>query len=159
MPYYHYPSEQEIHNIIMSILSQANEMAKERNNSKTLQYYFEIASNEDKELIFRELLSDSLALAQDPFGNYVIQKMFEVGTKYQKQRLADVFKSKVTGLAFSLFGCRVVQRLIESLVNEEMEQIRLMKELSSNLFKLILDQNGNHVVQKLFECFPEDKTS
>lgn len=44
MPVYHYPTGAEIHNLILDILKQANEMARERNNSKTLQYYFEIAS-------------------------------------------------------------------------------------------------------------------
>lgn len=68
----------------MEILKNSNEMARERNNSKNLQYYFQIASAEDKELIFKELVGDSMALAQDPFGNYVIQKIFEVGLKSQK---------------------------------------------------------------------------
>ena len=68
----------------MEILNHAIEMAKERNNSKTLQYYFENASAEDKDLIFKELVKDALVLAKDPFGNYVIQKVLEIGLKSHK---------------------------------------------------------------------------
>lgn len=101
-------------------------MAKERNHSKTLQYYFENASPEDRDLIFQEVVKDAFTLSSDAFGNYVVQKILEVGSKYHKEKLFEILKGRISDLSLNSFGCRVVQRIIESLATNYKGQQELV---------------------------------
>lgn len=83
----------------------------------------------------------------DVFGNYVVQKFFEHGTQEHKKLLGDKLVTHVLSLSLQMYGCRVIQKAIE-VIDVDL-QARLVRELGGNVIKLIKDQNGNHVIQKM----------
>lgn len=76
------------------------------------------------------------------------QKFFEYGTDDQKRQLMQAIHGNVLKLALQMYGCRVIQKALESLDREN--QMEIIKEMSSQVLKCVKDQNGNHVVQKVF---------
>ena len=60
-----------------------------------------------------------------------------------------MLRGNVLGLALQMYGCRVVQKVIEVLRGAE--QAAIAAELHSHVMRCVLDQNGNHVIQKCIE--------
>lgn len=55
-------------------------------------------------------------------------------------------------------GTRAFQRLLDFITKEE--DFNTLKEFfQKNIYKLIVDNNGNHIIQKLFYIFPKDKNN
>jgi len=90
-------------------------------------------------------------IQNDVFGNYVIQKLLEVGTSDMKDKLKQSLVGQVVPLSKMIYGCRVVQKALDSLDNEDIAAV--VREFKGNLVECILDQNGNHVIQKCIEVF------
>ena len=103
-------------------------------------------------------MKDSTHLIKDQYGNYVFQKILEVGSQSQKKRVLESLKGKICDLSYNMFGCRVVQKILESIRNKSQEQDYFIEEIRSSIIQLIEDQNGNHVIQKIFECCFPDRT-
>ena len=61
----------------------------------------------------------------------------------------ESLKGKIYDLSIHMYGCRVIQQLICVIDDKYLSQITL--ELKDHFAKLIEDQNGNHVIQKLIE--------
>jgi len=61
-------------------------------------------------------------------------------------------KGKVVDLSMQMYACRVVQKALEHVLVEQ--QAELVKELEPEILKVVKDQNGNHVVQKIIELVP-----
>lgn len=103
-------------------------------------------------------MKDALGLIKDQFGNYVFQKIFEVGLNKHKKRILEVIKGKICELSYNTFGCRVVQKALDYLRNIYEEQDAFILELKNDIVNMVQDQNGNHVIQKCFECCAPVKT-
>eukprot|EP01064_Diplonema_japonicum_P025462 TRINITY_DN36892_c0_g1_i1.p1 TRINITY_DN36892_c0_g1~~TRINITY_DN36892_c0_g1_i1.p1 ORF type:complete len:657 (+),score=101.07 TRINITY_DN36892_c0_g1_i1:152-1972(+) len=102
--------------------------------------------------IFVELLPEALHLMTDVFGNYVIQKLLEFGQDTHRAQLVGVMKNCVVDLTKQTYGCRVVQKALD-LVPHELQQV-VLSELQGHVPECVVDQNGNHVIQKCVECLP-----
>ena len=59
----------------------------------------------------------------------------------------ESLKGKIYDLSLHMYGCRVIQQLISVIDEKYLSDIIL--ELKDHFAKLIEDQNGNHVIQKL----------
>lgn len=128
------------------------EFSGDQHGSRFIQQKLESANSDDKDQVFSEIQSDALQLMTDLFGNYVIQKLFEHGNQTQKKMLADHMKGHVAFLSTQAYGCRVVQKAIEHVLTEQQASIaRELDTPSKHILKIIRDQNGNHVVQKMIE--------
>ncbi|KAI3378202.1 hypothetical protein SNEBB_009562 [Seison nebaliae] len=141
---------------LKDIRSSIVEYSKDQHGSRFIQQKMEKASDEDMQLVFDEIYPQAHTLMTDVFGNYVIQKFFEFGNLEHKRKFAAIVKGKVLELALQMYGCRVIQKALESMRNQT-EQVEMAQELRGNVVKCIMDQNGNHVVQKCIECCNSNK--
>ena len=62
---------------------------------------------------------------------------------------------KLNGVSLQMYGCRVIQKPVE--VVDTDQQLKLVQELDGHVMRCVLDQNGNHVIQKCIECISQDK--
>lgn len=51
------------------------------------------------------------------------------------------------------YACRVVQKIIELAANNSQQQREIFNSLELHLLQLFLNQNGNHIAQKIIELF------
>jgi pumilio RNA-binding family len=90
---------------------------------------------------------------RDVFGNYVIQKILEKGSADQKDKLIQIIMRDVLRLSLNTYGCRVVQKALEeaSKMGETL-LMAMINPLRHHVLQMIRDPNGNHVIQKCFDC-------
>ncbi len=97
-------------------------------------------------------------LATDQFANYAVQELMKAApTEAQKLRLVQGLRGHFAELSIDKFGCRVVDTALDFCRGEEMYIFCV--ELSGNLYKCCIDQNGNHIVQKVIEWISLNVTS
>eukprot|EP01016_Furgasonia_blochmanni_P012631 TRINITY_DN162_c0_g1_i10.p1 TRINITY_DN162_c0_g1~~TRINITY_DN162_c0_g1_i10.p1 ORF type:complete len:772 (-),score=151.26 TRINITY_DN162_c0_g1_i10:522-2837(-) len=142
---------------IREMLPTIYETCKDQNGSRSIQQEFENASDEDKQLIFDGIQPKINNLIEDVFGNYVIQKILEKGKDTHKRQIFECMKGKIYELSVHTYGCRVVQKALEEFKNMQDLQSEILKELKSKVLDCIIDQNGNHVLQKCIECVHSSK--
>ncbi|KKY28558.1 putative mrna binding protein pumilio [Phaeomoniella chlamydospora] len=132
------------------------EFAGDQHGSRFIQQKLETANSDGKDQIFMEIQPNSLQLMTDLFGNYVIQKLFEHGSQAQKKILANQMKGHVRSLSNQMYGCRVVQKALEHVLTDQ--QAALISELNTKglVLECVMDQNGNHVIQKAIERVPTE---
>ncbi|KAF8362092.1 hypothetical protein PRIPAC_89015 [Pristionchus pacificus] len=100
---------------------------------------------ENKEGLFEEM-------CKDVFANFFVQKMLEKSTMYEQRLIAMWISKSMFALCMNRYSCRVIQKAIEHLPDEL--KIPLLDELhKEDLVMLTVDQNANHVIQKIFHSF------
>ena len=155
-----------------NIYNHVVEFSGDQHGSRFIQQKLETANSEEKDRVFQEIEPNAIQLMKDVFGNYVVQKFFEYGNQIQKKILASKMRGKFVDLSTQVYACRVVQkvrfvftqrietrRLIESQALEHVlveQQEEMCLELQHDAMKVIKDQNGNHVVQKIIELVPRE---
>jgi pumilio RNA-binding family len=128
------------------------EFSQDQNGSRFIQQRLEIADETEKALLLDELLSSIKRIRNDVFGNYVVQKLFQHGSSEAKAKLfRQALLGEVIPLSKMIYGCRVVQKALECLDNEELSVF--VYEFKGRVVECILDQNGNHVIQKCIEVY------
>jgi len=95
-------------------------------------------------------------LFNDQFGNYVIQKYFENCDKIFITKILEKIKGSLFIISINTHGTRAFQRMLD-FINSDQDFDILKDFFQKNLFNLIKDNSGNHVVQKLFYVFPKNK--
>ena len=96
--------------------------------------------------MFEAVKDDAVALSIDPFGNYLVQKLLQYGTLEQRVELATLTANSLVGIALNVHGTRVVQKMVE-VAETEPQATAICEAIAPNIMQLILDMNGNHVVQ------------
>ncbi|PAV67999.1 hypothetical protein WR25_18455 isoform A [Diploscapter pachys] len=96
-------------------------------------------------------------LCGDVFANFFLQHMISQAAKdaceREMQLFVDSLKRDIGNRALSRYSCRVLQKAIECL--DSSLTIDLLVELTkTNLVPLCVDQNANHVIQKMVAVFP-----
>jgi len=56
------------------------------------------------------------------------------------------------------YGCRVVQKIVEFAYEKVDIQVEIMKLLEPHILQVIMNQNGNHIVQRVLEIFSREAT-
>jgi uncharacterized membrane protein len=79
---------------------------------------------------------------RDVFGNYVIQKMLD--RTAHNAGLLKVILQQIQPLSLDQYGCRVLQKAIEVLPDSELTTV--VAKLEPTCYRLIFDNNGNHVI-------------
>jgi hypothetical protein len=92
-------------------------------------------------------------LVYDKFGNYVIQKYIEIGSEKQKETIYHLVRRELLFVSLHSYGCRVIQKLVEYAADKQEIQGEIMRELEPHLFQIIVNQNGNHIIQRVLELF------
>lgn len=130
------------------------EFSGDQHGSRFIQDKLVTANSDEKERVFREIEPNALQLMKDVFGNYVIQKFFEHGNQVQKHIIAAKMKNLVHELSMQMYACRVVQKALDHVLVEQQREI--IDELKPHIMRIVQDQNGNHVVQKIISMAKDD---
>ena len=75
--------------------------------------------------------------------------------KYPTIERFSQLPEKLNGVSLQMYGCRVIQKAAEVVYTDQ--QLKLVQELDGHVMCCVLDQNGNHVIQKCIECISQDK--
>jgi hypothetical protein len=134
------------------------ELAHDQNGCRFLQDQLDLRNRQHIDLVFEAVRVDVVPLSMDPFGNYLIQKLVQYGTVEQRIALVDGASSQLISIALNVHGTRVVQKMIEVADTEEQTQM-LIAAMGQRVMELILDMNGNHVVQRCLASLPPAKAS
>ncbi|CAD8173239.1 unnamed protein product [Paramecium octaurelia] len=130
---------------------------KDQTNSRKIQGLFEKGNDEQREFIFQKLLPGIATLANDIFGNYVVQRIMEQGNQQQRELIFEHLSQQILVLSYNTYGCRVAQKLLEISFNtQKFDQI--FKIISTQVRNLVIDTNGNHVIQKIAELFKSQRS-
>lgn len=132
---------------------------RDHTGSRMVQKIFEDGDENLKDKILEKLLPYIYTLAKDVFGNYVVQKIIECSL-YSRRRSLIIYRLKGTfqELSIHTYGCRVIQKACEIIDTEDI--LLIFHEIKEYIISMILDQNGNHVVQKVIERLsPEDNST
>ena len=132
------------------IINMAILYSKSRVESKCVQLEYKRGNEEVRNKIFENLKSEILILSKNRFGNYVIQTILFYGGEEKISYIFDNIINDVVELSFNPYGCRVLQTLIEILgkIDKKDKIIIILKKLDMK-GEIFMDQNGNHVIQKL----------
>ena len=123
------------------------ELAHDQNGCRFLQDQLDLRNKAHVDAVFEAVSVDVVALSMDPFGNYLIQKLVQYGTVEQRTALVAGASAQLIAIALNVHGTRVVQKMIE--VADTAAQLEmLIAAMAPRVMELILDMNGNHVVQR-----------
>ena len=134
------------------------ELAHDQNGCRFLQDQLDLRNRTHIDLVFEAVRVDVIPLAMDPFGNYLIQKLVQYGTVEQRIALVGGASSQLIPIALNVHGTRVVQKMIEVADTDEQVEM-LIASMEPRVMDLILDMNGNHVVQRCLASLPPQRAS
>ena len=104
-----------------------------------------------------KLIEDSLLLIIDQFGNYVIQTILLIGDKKYGNKLAEKISSNVVFYAKHKYSSNVVEKCFDYCDGINLQILMNNVQKKENLIKLILDEHGNYVVQKVLSLSSSKK--
>jgi len=73
-------------------------------------------------------------------------------------KLLEKIKIKLYQISTNPYGTRVFQKMLEYITHDS--ELEIIKEyVTNNVFSLVKDTNGNHVIQKILQIYPNEKNS
>ena len=128
-------------------------MIKDQSGSKIIQKKIEEKNPDFLYKLYENIKNNLYDIITDQFGNYVIQKYVEYCDKKIISKMLKQIQSKMYDISINSYGTRALQKMFESLSpslsNEDMDI--MVSFTSGNLFNMIRDINGNHVIQSIIE--------
>jgi hypothetical protein len=89
----------------------------------------------------------------------VIQKFVESCTdKSIITKLLESIKPKIYSVSINCYGTRGFQKILDY-ISQECEYDIIKEYITNNVYNLIKDVNGNHVVHKIIQIYPTNKNS
>jgi len=134
------------------------ELAHDQNGCRFLQDQLDLRVKVHIDLVFDAVCVDVVPLAVDPFGNYLIQKLGQYGTVAQRVALVRGAAPSLITIALNVHGTRVVQKMVEVADTDEQLDM-LVAAMVDRVMDLILDMNGNHVIQRCLASLPPKRAS
>ena len=141
-----------------SALNGLLELAHDQNGCRFLQDQLDLRSKTHIDLVFEAVRGDVVALSMDPFGNYLVQKLLQYGTAEQRIALVAGAAPSLIPIALNVHGTRVVQKMLEAAETDE-QLDTLIGALNARVMDLILDMNGNHVVQRCLASLKPERAA
>ncbi|KAK4352412.1 hypothetical protein RND71_027930 [Anisodus tanguticus] len=132
--------------------------AKDQLGCRYLQRIFDEGTSEDVQIIFNGIIHHVLELMKDPFGNYLVQKFLTVCSDEQRMQFVLMVTKdpgELVKASRTTHGTRVVQKLIETM-KTRLEISLVIRALQPGIFNLMMDVNGNHVIQRCLQCLSKD---
>uniref|UniRef100_A0A1I7T149 PUM-HD domain-containing protein n=1 Tax=Caenorhabditis tropicalis TaxID=1561998 RepID=A0A1I7T149_9PELO len=133
------------------------EFATDKNGCRFLQEQYPATSDGGiHDEIFRKMVEDRemfLSMCRNMFGNFFVQRMVECSNAEEQEIVMEHLITDMFSLCLDKSACRVIQLAIQKL--ETHLASRLASELrDADLVRLSIDQNGNHVIQKIIKTLP-----
>ena len=138
-------------------------MIKSQSGSKTLQKKIEEKQNEFTAKLYEQIKNNLFEIINDQYGNYVIQKLVEhcdkkiISLMLKKLYFANNgdnnFKNYLYEISINPYGTRALQKMLDNLGNNMTdEDINILLKFSQgNIYQMMKDINGNHVIQSIIE--------
>uniref|UniRef100_A0A1I8F095 PUM-HD domain-containing protein n=1 Tax=Wuchereria bancrofti TaxID=6293 RepID=A0A1I8F095_WUCBA len=93
-----------------------------------------------------------IKLCDDIFANFFLQKLIEEARSNEQATICSLLETNMVTFSHGRYSCRVVQKAFECF--DVTNCLSLIGKLDGAEKDLSLDQNGNHVIQKIFSCVP-----
>jgi hypothetical protein len=123
--------------------------------SRSLQKFLNKITTENLEIILSKLDNKISELMVDVYGNYLLQKLVVSCSPNQRIFILKNISPDFYFIACHNCGTHALQALID-VVNSP-EEIDLIREaMKDYIYDLSIDNNGTHVIQKIFTKFDED---
>ena len=139
-------------------------MIKSQNGPKTIQKKIEEKNNEFFSKFYEQIKNNLFEIFNDQYGNYVIQKFVEHCDKkilslmlkklYYGPSIENNYnKNYLFEISINPYGTRALQKILDNLGNSLSEEdINIILKFSQgNIYPMIKDINGNHVIQSIIE--------
>lgn len=139
--------------IFNSLLPYINDLAQDPNGNYVIQKLCEVANDEQQEKLLKAFIANP-NLIEYPNGCRVIQKFLETTTTDRVDKIFETLHQNLFSLCFSQNGNHLVQRFVEKLPHR-LEEI--INSISSSTTKLVVDNCGCRVVQRMFDIYPISK--
>ena len=119
---------------------------------RVVQRAWEQVNVEWKELLWTEIFNGWFSLVHDQYGNYVIQYVLENGSYEHRCHLIDVIIPHTGVLSQHKFASNVVEKaLLFGNKKQRSAMIHVVISNETTLQRMMKDQFGNYVVQKLID--------
>lgn len=155
-PRYHHHQSMRLQMFCANRINQLNdisnhicEFSQDRDGSKFIQRKLDEAPDHRKNTVFDEIHKNLHVLMMHRFANFVVQKFFNIGNECQRGILYQHIKVHFVELSLNKYGCRVVQKGIEKATTLQLSCL-LEQFTEQNVIALVMDANGNHVIQNVF---------
>ena len=138
-------------------------MIKSQNGSKSIQKKIEEKSKEFTTKFYEQIRNNLFEIINDQYGNYVMQKFVEHCDKkiislllknlYYTSNFENNSKNLLYEISINPYGTRALQKMLDNLspaISEEDTNI-ILKFCQNNVYSMIKDINGNHVIQSIIE--------
>ena len=138
-------------------------MIKSQNGSKTIQKKIEEKQNEFTSKLYEQIKNNLFEIINDQYGNYVIQKFVDhcdkkiISLMLKKLYFAtngeNNYKNYLYEISINPYGTRALQKMLDNLGNNMTEEdINILLKFSQgNIYQMMKDINGNHVIQSIIE--------
>ena len=138
-------------------------MIKSQSGSKSIQKKIEEKQNEFTTKLYEQIKNNLVEIINDQYGNYVIQKLVEHCDKkiisqmlkklYYGNNGENNFKNNLLEISINPYGTRALQKMLDNLGNNMTEEdINILLKFSQgNIYQMMKDINGNHVIQSIIE--------
>ena len=140
-------------------------LIKSQNGSKSIQKKIEEKSSDFTSKIYEQIKYNLFEIINDQYGNYVIQKLVEHCDKkiissmlrklsYNQNLENNIFnKNNLYEISINRYGTRALQKMLDNLSSSMSdEDINIIvKFCKGNVYSMIKDINGNHVIQSIIE--------
>ena len=139
------------------IIENSTELCTHRHGCCVIQKYLETKDQTMIPGLLDKLIEDSLLLIVDQFGNYVIQTILLMGDRKYGNLLAEKISSNVVFYAKHKYSSNVVEKCFDYCDGVYLKTLMNNVQKKENLVKLILDEHGNYVVQKVLSLSSSKK--
>jgi len=149
-----------VHFIVENFYGNASKLAAHAYGCRVLQRILEYCTETQTTPILEEVLRDVLSLSQDQYGNYVIQHILEQGDPKDKQTCWSMMKGHTLEMSMHKFASNVVEKVLQHGTTQQREELydEILKTPAQQvgddavpIVKMMKDQFGNYVVQKMLE--------
>jgi hypothetical protein len=105
------------------------------------------------QMIFDDICQHAFTIVVNPFGNYLFQKVYEYSDHQQRIHLLQslLISTRLADASCNKHGSRCVQHMIQFSVNNSDLIDIIVEALSPHIYRLCVDENGNHVIQYCLE--------
>jgi hypothetical protein len=117
----------------------------------------EIFEGSLKHKIAQIILDNTNNLIIHPYGNYVIQMLISSRQKHIAEEVIMKIKSSIAEFSCDKFASHPVELAYEHAPEDLKKQIIDALCLTSNIKRILFDQYGNYVIQKILKCCSKDE--
>ena len=139
------------------IIENSTDLCTHRHGCCVIQKYLETRDQTMIPALLDKLIEDSLLLIIDQFGNYVIQTILLMGDKVYGNKLAEKISPNIVFYAKHKYSSNVVEKCFDYCDGIYLKSLMNNVQKKDNLIKLILDEHGNYVVQKVLSLSSSKK--